>query len=172
MRPIGPKWVSEAAAAGLCGHQVGADGLIEVHDQQGRLVRIWKDDAGLVQETRIADLGNHPQVAEVQIDAIKTALAAHDSTPITFQGAQVWDAASVDAVTVKRIAAIAGDINSQIKALRLAVWAEHVKGNGNAFGQDDKDKADTIIAASLALNTQVEAIRAEGIAFKQSKGWA
>lgn len=174
MKAIAKSFVAECRAAMVStdGWAFTDSGVVECHDEQGRLVKVWKDDAGLVQESRSADTGALAQLTESHIAALKAVLAAHDSTPIMFQGEQVWDAASVDAVTVKRIMAVAGDINSQIKSLRLAVWAEHVKGNGNAFGQADKDKADAIIAASLALNTQVEAIRAEGVAFKQSKGWA
>lgn len=80
MKPIGPTWSSEAVAAGLAGHAWGADGLIEVHDQQNRLVKIWKEDAGAVQESRMADVGSHPQLTESQITAIKTFLATHDHT--------------------------------------------------------------------------------------------
>lgn len=93
MRPIGPKWASEAA--GLPTHSYGADGIIEVHDQQNRLVKIWKDDAGVVQESRTPepkvagyDAEGKPclkdpvyvQATEEQINTIKTVLASHDHT--------------------------------------------------------------------------------------------
>lgn len=131
------------------------------------------DGVGWVENHATRNLDPLPDsLTQAQKDAINQVVYAHVYTaPATYNGIEVWSAATVDAVTVKRIEGIAGDINSQLKALRLAVWAQHVKSNGNAFGQADKDKADAIIATSLAMNAQIEAIRAEGIALKQSKGF-
>lgn len=169
MRPLGTKWASEAAAAGLVGHQAGKDGLIEAHDTQNRLVRIWADDAGAVQESRTSDTGFHPQLTEEQIAAIKTCLAAHNPRTEEFHGEPVFDAASVNAVTVKRIASVAGDVNAQLKALRLSVWAMYVKDNPGGFSLEERNKAASIIADSLSMHAQVEAIRLEGAAFKSEK---
>lgn len=80
MRPIGPTWAEDAGGASLVGHSFGADGLIEVHDVQNRLRRIYADDNGSIRDLPIVDTGAHRQVAETQIAAIKTALAAHDPT--------------------------------------------------------------------------------------------
>lgn len=104
-------------------------------------------------------------------------LCVEDAPPVlpTFQDMTVLTAADVDVVTAKRIRALIGGVDpiqEQLKGLRQVAWAEHVKANPGDFSQADQDKASTIIAASLTLNEQIEAIRAEGKAFKQSKGWA
>lgn len=81
MKPIGPTFGREAIAAGLPdGFSFGVNGIIECHDVQNNLVKIWKDDAGTVCETRAFDHGTHAQLSEQQITAIKNCRASHDHT--------------------------------------------------------------------------------------------
>lgn len=117
MKPIGPTWEEEQRAAGLAPHQAGSDGLIEVHDQQNRLVKIWKDDAGVVQESRTADIGAHPQVSDAQIAAIKNCLAAHnEASPLSDAAKQTISEKCYD--TDKIIKALAFLVMDEINLIR------------------------------------------------------
>ena len=79
----GPAWEDESRVAGLHGLAFSMSaGIIECHDSLNRLVNIWKDSMGSVQESRVAGIGAHAQLTEQQIAAIKAVLTAHNpATP-------------------------------------------------------------------------------------------
>lgn len=107
--------------------------------------------------------------------AVAAVVAAHDpaAAPM-FQGEYVASAAQVDAITARRIRAAIGGadpVQEQLKQLRLSTWADYVLGHQTDFTAEDVARAQGIVTAALALHAAIEAIRAEGRAFKQARGW-
>lgn len=83
----------------------------------------------------------------------------------------------VDRVTGQRIRKVIGGqdpLQTQLKQLRLVAYAHEIRLQaieGKNPSAESVALAEAITAQSLAINTQIEAIRAEGTAFNAAKGW-
>ena len=94
--------------------------------------------------------------------------------PEIFVDQPVRSAVDVDVVTASRIRSLIGGVDpiqEQLKYLRLVIWAQWVNAHPTDFTEADKSKADTIISTSLALDSKIEKIRAEGTLYKKNNKW-
>lgn len=134
-------------------------------------------------DLRSADAANRTEIwkvtgSQAQLDAVAVERGAAIAEPL-FAGHFVSCAADVDRITADRIRALIGGIDpiqEQLKQLRLGVWSQYAADHatwpdGTTIAQDDKTSAAAILTAGQALNAQIEALRAEGKAFKASRGW-
>lgn len=119
-----------------------------------------------------------------ELNALKEVVSNHE--PIWFEWIEdgnsrrekVISCEEVDSITAHRIRRIIGGtdpIQEQMKVLRLSLYAHEIRLQvleGKNPGAENIALAETITSQLLALNAQIEAIRAEGKAFKELKGWS